>query len=151
MAAFFHGPSDWSRTSGLLNPIQARYQTALHPDIARVIIPHLAKECKHYFQKSFGMLSQSVPFRRPTRIDTPFNAQRAPLQRGALTLLCYYAERSKQNGKSRLSKYLSPARQGSSVTPAISYTEHRQRCADSRNQRADSAIRPASAGYRYSR
>ena len=27
------GPSDWSRTSGLLNPIQARYQTALHPDV----------------------------------------------------------------------------------------------------------------------
>ena len=25
------GPSDWSRTSGLLNPIQARYQTAPHP------------------------------------------------------------------------------------------------------------------------
>ena len=29
----FFGPSDWSRTSGLLNPIQARYQTALHPVI----------------------------------------------------------------------------------------------------------------------
>ena len=28
----FYGPSDWSRTSGLLNPIQARYQTAPHPD-----------------------------------------------------------------------------------------------------------------------
>ena len=26
-------PSDWSRTSGLLNPIQARYQTAPHPDV----------------------------------------------------------------------------------------------------------------------
>ena len=26
------GPSDWSRTSGLLNPIQARYQTAPHPE-----------------------------------------------------------------------------------------------------------------------
>ena len=28
-----HGPSDWIRTSGLLNPIQARYQTSPHPDI----------------------------------------------------------------------------------------------------------------------
>ena len=29
----FHGPSDRSRTCGLLNPIQARYQSALHPDL----------------------------------------------------------------------------------------------------------------------
>ena len=28
-----HGPSDWIRTSGLLNPIQARYQTSPHPDV----------------------------------------------------------------------------------------------------------------------
>ena len=28
-----HGPSGESRTHGLLNPIQARYQTALHPDV----------------------------------------------------------------------------------------------------------------------
>ncbi len=27
-----NGPSDWNRTSGLLNPIQARYQSAPHPD-----------------------------------------------------------------------------------------------------------------------
>ena len=27
------GPSDWIRTSGLLNPIQARYQTSPHPDV----------------------------------------------------------------------------------------------------------------------
>ena len=27
------GPSGESRTHGLLNPIQARYQTALHPDV----------------------------------------------------------------------------------------------------------------------
>ncbi len=32
----FLGPSGESRTHGLLNPIQARYQTALHPDIAAV-------------------------------------------------------------------------------------------------------------------
>ncbi len=29
----FFGPSDWIRTSGLLNPIQARYQTSPHPDL----------------------------------------------------------------------------------------------------------------------
>ena len=29
----FVGPSDRSRTCGLLNPIQARYQSALHPDM----------------------------------------------------------------------------------------------------------------------
>ena len=29
------GPSGESRTHGLLNPIQARYQTALHPDVTR--------------------------------------------------------------------------------------------------------------------
>ena len=28
----FSGLSDWSRTSGLLNPIQALYQTEPHPD-----------------------------------------------------------------------------------------------------------------------
>ena len=27
------GPSDWIRTSGLLNPIQARYQTSPNPEI----------------------------------------------------------------------------------------------------------------------
>ena len=31
------GPSDWIRTSGLLNPIQARYQTSPHPDIGELI------------------------------------------------------------------------------------------------------------------
>ena len=30
------GPSGESRTHGLLNPIQARYQTALHPEIVAV-------------------------------------------------------------------------------------------------------------------
>ncbi len=28
------GPSDWIRTSGLLNPIQARYQTSPHPVVS---------------------------------------------------------------------------------------------------------------------
>jgi hypothetical protein len=34
--AGFVGPSDWIRTSGLLNPIQARYQTSPHPDKSAV-------------------------------------------------------------------------------------------------------------------
>jgi hypothetical protein len=33
------GPSDWNRTSGLLNPIQARYQSAPHPDITIMNFP----------------------------------------------------------------------------------------------------------------
>ncbi len=33
MATLIFGPSDRSRTCGLLNPIQARYQSALHPDV----------------------------------------------------------------------------------------------------------------------
>ena len=32
MITGFFGPSDWSRTSGLLNPIQALYQTEPHPE-----------------------------------------------------------------------------------------------------------------------
>ena len=35
---FLYGPSDRSRTCGLLNPIQARYQTAPHPDIFSMLI-----------------------------------------------------------------------------------------------------------------
>lgn len=46
--ADFLGPSDRSRTCGLLNPIQALYQTGLHPDNA-VIIPHLLEKCKSFF------------------------------------------------------------------------------------------------------
>ena len=36
-----YGRSDWIRTSGLLNPIQARYQTSPHPVICKG--PALAK------------------------------------------------------------------------------------------------------------
>ena len=32
------GPSDWIRTSGLLNPIQARYQTSPHPDFCSAFV-----------------------------------------------------------------------------------------------------------------
>ena len=41
------GPSDWIRTSGLLNPIQARYQTSPHPvhttDIIIAVLPPVVK------------------------------------------------------------------------------------------------------------
>ena len=40
-----NGPSDWNRTSGLLNPIQARYQTSPHPEINQLCYYNI------YFQK----------------------------------------------------------------------------------------------------
>ena len=51
----FFGPSVEIRTRGLLNPIQARYQTSPHPDIQLFaerldILAHLGEKCKHYFQ-----------------------------------------------------------------------------------------------------
>ena len=55
----FSGPSDWIRTSGLLNPIQARYQTSPHPEIAGghqpnslCIIPRLPEKSKPFLQNS---------------------------------------------------------------------------------------------------
>ncbi|MBQ9925067.1 MAG: hypothetical protein IJO51_03500, partial [Clostridia bacterium] len=39
-----------SRTCGLLNPIQARYQTALHP-VGLIIIAHTEIKCKRFFEK----------------------------------------------------------------------------------------------------
>ena len=47
------GPSVEIRTRGLLNPIQARYQTSPHPDtLSRDsfhIVSHHGEKCKHYF------------------------------------------------------------------------------------------------------
>jgi hypothetical protein len=41
------GRGDWTRTSDLLNPIQARYQTALRPDVlSALIIANPARKCK---------------------------------------------------------------------------------------------------------
>ena len=53
---FGFGPSDRSRTCGLLNPIQALYQTGLHPGNA-TILTHLYQKCKHYFQFFLKFLS----------------------------------------------------------------------------------------------
>ena len=40
----FFGPSDRSRTCGLLNPIQARYQAALHPELPLILYMILLKK-----------------------------------------------------------------------------------------------------------
>ena len=44
----FSGPSDWIRTSGLLNPIQARYQTSPHPEVAALIgrLDYITTSCE---------------------------------------------------------------------------------------------------------
>ena len=46
---FFFGLSDWTWTSGPLNPIQVLYQTELHPDIATLKLPII------YYQKHSEM------------------------------------------------------------------------------------------------
>ena len=48
----YFGPSVEIRTRGLLNPIQARYQTSPHPDAScdcPDILAHPVRKCKHYF------------------------------------------------------------------------------------------------------
>ena len=50
------GPSVEIRTRGLLNPIQARYQTSPHPDILLrcpqrlSILAYLVRKCQYFFQ-----------------------------------------------------------------------------------------------------
>ena len=56
------GPSVEIRTRGLLNPIQARYQTSPHPEIvlfpdSHHIIAHTVRKCKHIFSFSQKYLS----------------------------------------------------------------------------------------------
>ena len=60
MQAQHSGPSGESRTHGLLNPIQARYQTALHPDVwpgvlTGDIVYYSASldRCQLFFQRIF--------------------------------------------------------------------------------------------------
>ena len=51
------GPSGESRTHGLLNPIQARYQTALHPDVTLGDVYHYIHEgvkSQHLFSKKYN-------------------------------------------------------------------------------------------------
>ncbi len=49
-----YGPSVEIRTRGLLNPIQARYQTSPHPELPAIlnclaILAYPAENCKCYF------------------------------------------------------------------------------------------------------
>ena len=68
----FHGPSVEIRTRGLLNPIQARYQTSPHPD-ASVDCPDILAYCfqksKYFFVifKSFSIL--------PLHTNLPFHTK----------------------------------------------------------------------------
>ncbi len=50
---WFFGPSVEIRTRGLLNPIQARYQTSPHPDIfdCQGIIHHFLSDVKWFLKK----------------------------------------------------------------------------------------------------
>jgi hypothetical protein len=56
-----NGLGERIRTSGLLNPIQARYQTALHPDISFT--------CKIYYNIS----PAACQYNFPSKIRTAFN------------------------------------------------------------------------------
>ena len=49
VSSSFFGLSDWTWTSGPLNPIQVLYQTELHPDIATLKLPII------YYQKHSEM------------------------------------------------------------------------------------------------
>lgn len=51
---FLNGPSGESRTHGLLNPIQARYQTALHPDICRFLRQVILYDAIEHLSSSFS-------------------------------------------------------------------------------------------------
>lgn len=58
----FFGPSVEIRTQGLLNPIQARYQTSPHPGAVSnslIIISWGAKKCKPFFQKNEKKTAQT--------------------------------------------------------------------------------------------
>ena len=65
---FLFGPSGENRTHGLLNPIQARYQTALHPDtLAFLQVPYYYRlnylKCKVFLskkQKNFLIKFQGI-------------------------------------------------------------------------------------------
>ena len=57
------GPSDWTWTSGLLNPIQARYQTSPHPDFQQLC--YTTTRCEQmqvFFYDSCGF--SAVPMSR---------------------------------------------------------------------------------------
>ena len=76
------GPSAEIRTQGLLNPIQARYQTSPHPEVfcwlsasdSLVIIAYPREKCKSFFRffEKFFLYFLSAFFtrsRRPRQVD----------------------------------------------------------------------------------
>ncbi len=78
------GPSDWIRTSGLLNPIQARYQTSPHPDISYLVaslsmIAHFPQTCKPFFHFSgkFLPVVRGPPFPPEEAAGQPAKPPRA--------------------------------------------------------------------------
>ena len=80
----FRGPSDWIRTSGLLNPIQARYQTSPHPDMSYLVaslsmIAHFPQTCKPFFHFSgkFLPVVRGPPFPPEEAADQPAKPPRA--------------------------------------------------------------------------
>ena len=80
----FFGPSDWIRTSGLLNPIQARYQTSPHPDMPYLVaslsmIAHFPQTCKPFFHFSGKFLSvvRGPPFPPEEAAGQPAKPPRA--------------------------------------------------------------------------
>ena len=60
------GPSVEIRTQGLLNPIQARYQTSPHPEVVSspddlTIIAQPQKKGKSFFEKSKKFQGEALP------------------------------------------------------------------------------------------
>ena len=75
-AVFYLGLGEKIWTSGLLNPIQARYQTAPHPvGRTRRIISGFGEECKYFFQflwKTFFFPEDSLWFYIINMLKSPF-------------------------------------------------------------------------------
>lgn len=78
------GPSAEIRTQGLLNPIQARYQTSPHPDMSYLVaslsmIAHFPQTCKPFFHFSGKFLSavRGPPFPPEEAAGQPAKPPRA--------------------------------------------------------------------------
>ena len=85
------GPRDWIRTSGLLNPIQARYQTSPHPDIC--FVSRLPEYISTPFQKKqalFFFFPKNF-FRQKIRKTSP--QSRVLRLRGLILILRAYKNR----------------------------------------------------------
>ena len=58
VSGFFSGLGERIRTSGLLNPIQARYQTAPHPGNG-IIVSYLPYHCNSFWQENGKFYSKA--------------------------------------------------------------------------------------------